>query len=84
MPADRNDDIDNALREHLAWWGLRHIESDAAYFAWQREVFTPEDLVALHQSIEAKRAATDGSSAEVAFYDLTAQARFIPALYSQR
>ncbi|HNG55412.1 MAG TPA: methyltransferase domain-containing protein [Nitrospira sp.] len=84
MPADRNDDIDNALREHLAWWGLRHIESDAAYFAWQREVFTPEDLAALHQSIEAKRAATDGASAEIAFYDLTAQSRFIPALYSQR
>lgn len=84
MPADRNDEIHNALREHLAWWGLRHIQSDAAYFAWQREVFTPEDLARLHRSIEAKRAATSGSSAEIAFYDLTAQSRFIPALYSQR
>ncbi len=84
MPGDRNDELQAALREHLAWWELRHIESDAAYFAWQREVFTPEELAALHRSIEAKRAATDGSSAEIAFYDLTAQSRFIPALYSQR
>ena len=84
MPADRNDEIHKALREHLAWWGLRHIESDAAYFAWQREVFTPEDLAALHWSIDAKRAAIGGSSADIAFYDLTAQSRFISALYSQR
>jgi SAM-dependent methyltransferase len=84
VPGDRNEEILNALREHLAWWGLRHVESDAAYFAWQREVFTPEDLATLHSSIEAKRAATAGSSAEIAFYDLTAQSRFIPALYSQR
>ncbi|MGC3975724.1 MAG: methyltransferase domain-containing protein [Nitrospira sp.] len=84
MPADRNDEIHTALRKHLAWWGLRHIESDAAYFAWQREVFTSEELAALHRSVEAKRAATGGSSAEIAFYDLTAQPRFIPALYSQR
>ncbi|ULA61596.1 MAG: Methyltranferdom domain-containing protein [Nitrospira sp.] len=84
MPADRNDEIHKSLREHLAWWGLRHIESDAAYFSWQREVFTAEDLAALHRSIEAKRAATGGSSADIAFYDLTAQSRFIPALYSQR
>ena len=47
-------------------------------------MFTPEDLAALHRSIEAKRTATGGSSAEIAFYDLTAQSRFIPALYSQR
>lgn len=84
MPDDRNAEIRHALREHLAWWGLRHIESDAAYFAWQREVFTPEDLTALHRSVEAKRAETGDPSAEIAFYDLTAQSRFIPALYSQR
>ncbi len=84
MPGDRNEEMLKALREHLAWWGLRHIESDAAYFAWQREVFSAEDLAVLHRSIEAKRAATSGSSAEIAFYDVTAQPRFIPALYSQR
>ncbi len=84
MPGDRNEEILKNLREHLARWGLRHIESDAAYFAWQREVFTPQELATLHRHIEAKRLATDGPSAEIAFYDLTAQSRFIPALYSQR
>lgn len=78
------DSVQRALRDHLASWGLRHIESDAAYFAWQREVFTPQELAALHSHIEAKRLATDGPSAEIAFYDLTAQPRAVPALYSQR
>jgi len=73
-----------ALSAHLAWWGLRHVESDAAYFAWQREVFTAQELTTLHRHIEAKRLATGGPSAEIAFYDLTAQPRSVPALYSQR
>ena len=73
-----------ALHDHLAWWGLRHVESDAAYFAWQREVFSLQELATLHQHIEAKRQATEGSAAEIAFYDLTAQPRSVPALYSQR
>ena len=84
MPCDTNDEIRATLHDHLTWWGLRHIESDAAYFAWQRDVFTPQELATLHQHIEAKRLATDGPSAEIAFYDLTAQPRSVPALYSQR
>lgn len=73
-----------ALSAHLAWWGLRHVESDAAYFAWQREIFTAQELTTLHRHIEAKRLATDGPFAEIAFYDLTAQPRSVPVLYSQR
>lgn len=84
MLGETNDELQAALREHLAWWGLRHIDSDAAYFAWQRDVFTLQELATLHRHIEAKRLATDGSSAEIAFYDLTAQPRSVPALYSQR
>lgn len=84
LPGDTNDEIRASLREHLAWWGLRHVESDAAYFAWQREVFSPQDLTTLHRHIEAKRQATDGPAAEIAFYDLTAHPRSVPALYSQR
>lgn len=84
MPCDTNDEIRASLHDHLAWWGLRHLESDAAYFAWQKEVFSPEELAALHQHLEAKRLATDGPTAEIAFYDLTAQPRSVPALYSQR
>lgn len=84
MPADGNDEIRTRLQRHLAWWGLRHIESDAAYFAWQRDVFTPQELDALHRSIDAKRQAANGSAADIAFYDLTARSRSVPALYSQR
>ena len=84
MPCDTNDEIRASLHDHLAWWGLRHWESDASYFAWQKEVFTPQELAALHQHIEAKRTATGGPSAEIAFYDLTANPRSVPALYSQR
>jgi SAM-dependent methyltransferase len=84
VPCDTNDEIRASLHDHLAWWGLRHLESDAAYFAWQKEVFTPQELAALHQHIEAKRTATDGRAAEIAFYDLTANPRSVPALYSQR
>ena len=73
-----------SLRDHLNWWGLRHLESDAAYFAWQKEVFTPQELATLHQHIEAKRASNDGPFAEIAFYDLTAHPRSVPVLYSQR
>jgi hypothetical protein len=84
VPCNTNDAIRAALHDHLAWWGLRHLETDADYFAWQRDVFTPQELATLHQHIEAKRMAADGPSAEIAFYDLTAQPRSVPALYSQR
>lgn len=84
MPGDTNDAVRASLHEHMAWWGLRHIESDAAYFAWQREVFTPQELDTLHRSIAAKRAAPHGSAADIAFYDLTARPQSVPALYSQR
>lgn len=84
MPGDQNDEVRATLRDHLAWWGLRHVESDSAYFAWQREVFTLQELATFHQRIEAKRLATNGPAAEIAFYDLTAQPRSVPAVYSQR
>lgn len=84
MPCDTNDELQASLHDHLAWWGLRHVESDAAYFSWQREVLTPQEVATLHQHIEAKRLPTAGPSAEIAFYDLTAQPRSVPALYSQR
>ncbi len=73
-----------ALHAHLASWGLRHLTSDVAYFAWQKEVFTSQELATLHQHVEAKRAAIEEPSAEIAFYDLTAAPRAVPVLYSQR
>ena len=77
-----NDSRLPSLHSHLAWWGLRQFTSDAAYFQWQRETLTSEDLTTLHRQVEQKR---HGSSAdEVAFYDATAHPNILAVLYSQR
>lgn len=73
-----------SLKTHLSVWGLRRFDSDAEYFQWQREALTPADLTRLHQAVQDKQAAPGGAHAEIAFYDLTATAKFVPPLYSQR
>lgn len=77
-----SDEIRTALREYLAWWGLRHFSSDREYFAWQRQQFSSEDLQQLALHVERKR--TGDRRDEIAFYDLAAQPRLYPVLYSQR
>lgn len=70
------------LHEHLAWWGLKKFTSDADYFAWQRQQLSSTDLHQLNAHIERKRAGDPRD--EVAFYDHTAQAHLLAALYSER
>ncbi|MGQ0810342.1 MAG: class I SAM-dependent methyltransferase [Nitrospiraceae bacterium] len=72
------------MQTHLARWGLRQFKSDDAYFRWQRETLSPADLAALNRRIEAKRAPGAALQEDIAFYDLTAQSRMVPVLYSQR
>jgi SAM-dependent methyltransferase len=72
----------NALAAHLARWGLCRFTSDADYFAWQRTRLSSAELNQLHAHVERKRGG-DGRD-EVAFYDLTADSRLLPVLYSQR
>lgn len=75
-------DTTHALEAHLAGWGLRFFTSDDAYFQWQREALSPDEIATLHRQAEQKRR---GSSAdEVAFYDATAHPNILPVLYSQR
>ena len=77
-----NDSRLPSLHSHLAWWGLRQFTSDEAYFQWQREALSSEDLTTLHRQVEQKRR---GSAAdEIAFYDATAHPNILPVLYSQR
>lgn len=77
-----NDSRLPSLHSHLAWWGLRPFTSDEAYFQWQREALSPDEIATLHRQVEQKRR---GSSAdEVAFYDATAHPNILPVLYSQR
>ncbi|MGH7233628.1 MAG: class I SAM-dependent methyltransferase [Nitrospiraceae bacterium] len=73
-----------SLIEHLAWWGLRRFESDAAYFHWQRQVLSATDLTDLNLLVEQKRTPGPGAAPEVAFYDFTAAPQILPVLYSQR
>ena len=74
--------LEDALKAHLAWWGLKHFTSDTEYFAWQRETLSSTDLNYLNRQIERKRAGDRRD--EIAFYDLTAQPHILPVLYSQR
>ncbi|HEY6084390.1 MAG TPA: methyltransferase domain-containing protein, partial [Nitrospira sp.] len=70
------------IDDHLREWALRRFESDEAYFQWQRESLSSEELKSLHKRVEIRR---NGSQAEdVAFYDATADPRILPVLYSQR
>ena len=74
--------LEDALKAHLAWWGLKHFTSDTEYFAWQRERLSSADLNHLNRQIERKRRGDRRD--EIAFYDLTAQPHILPVLYSQR
>ncbi|MGH7207932.1 MAG: class I SAM-dependent methyltransferase [Nitrospiraceae bacterium] len=76
--------LQNALAEHLAWWGLRRFESDDAYFQWQRKALSPQNLATLNRLLEEKRAARAGIAAEVAFYNYAARPDILPVLYSQQ
>ncbi|HXX73926.1 MAG TPA: class I SAM-dependent methyltransferase [Nitrospiraceae bacterium] len=82
MPRESNDGIRRTLHDHLSWWGLKHFTSDAEYFGWQRENLSSADLNRLNQQVERKRAGD--CQDEIAFYDLTADPRILPVLYSQR
>ncbi|WP_447972536.1 class I SAM-dependent methyltransferase [Nitrospira sp. Kam-Ns4a] len=72
------------LDEHLAWWGLRHVESDEAYFRWQQEMIPAQDLAELNRLAEAKRAPGADPALDVAFYDYAARPTILPVLQSQR
>jgi SAM-dependent methyltransferase len=76
------ESLQHSLQEHLAQWGLRRFTNDEAYFQWQQEALSHEELTNLHAHAEKKRQglAVD----EMAFYDLTARPHILPILYSQR
>jgi len=76
------DSLQEVLRNHLAWWGLKHFTLDQDYFAWQRQQLSADDLAQLARLAERKRAGDPCD--EVAFYDCTVSSTIFPALYSQR
>ena len=76
--------LQTRLAAHLDWWGLRHCESDRAYFEWQQKALSPDQLASLHRTVEAKQAQPQRADLETLFYDLTAHPSILPVLYSQR
>ena len=82
MVSRANDELRTALETHLARWGLKRFTADAAYFAWQRETLSVDDLHRLRTHVERKRSGDRGG--DLAFYDLTAQPQILPVLYSQQ
>ncbi len=77
-----DESLQQAIRDHLAWWGLRHFTSDREYFLWQRLCLSADELNQLHAHVERKRGGDRCD--EVAFYDLAARREILPVLYSQR
>ncbi len=77
-------DIKTAIAAHLAEWGLRRFETDAAYDQWQRATLTPDELTTLLRLSEQRRAPGAGAADETAFYEYAATRRILPVLYSQR
>lgn len=76
-------DLTAAITDHLAHWGLRRFDSDAAYDQWQRTALTPDDLAILLRLSEQRGGGAD-AAAEIAFYDQAARPHVLPVLYSQR
>lgn len=75
-------ELQEDLEAHLHAWGLRRFTSDEAYFQWQRQGLSTDEIAALHTHVEKKRQGTVED--EVAFYDLSVTPRILPVLYSQR
>ncbi len=76
------DFLRQSLQNHLTQWGLRRFTSDDAYFQWQRQALSAQELSDLRRLVEEKRRGAPAD--EIAFYDLTANPRILPVLYSQR
>ena len=74
--------LSDHLEAHLRDWGIQRFTTDDAYFQWQRQMLSGDDIAKLHAHVERKRQGT--SMEEMAFYDLSADPRILPVLYSQR
>jgi SAM-dependent methyltransferase len=77
-------DLQKAVADHLASWGLRRFDSGSAYDQWQRTSLKPDELATLLRLSEQRRAPGAGAADETAFYDYAATAQVLPVLYSQR
>ncbi len=77
-------DLQKAIADHLARWGLRRFDTGAAYDQWQRTTLKPDELTTLLRLSDQRRLPGAGAADEIAFYEYAATRRILPALYSQR
>ena len=77
------ESVVNELHGHLQSWGLRRFAEEAAYYQWQQDSLTHEQISKLNQ-FEQERRSSDDAIADIRFYDLAADPRILPVLYTQR
>jgi SAM-dependent methyltransferase len=77
-------DLQKAIADHLARWGLRRFDTGAAYDQWQRTTLKPDELATLLRLSDQRRLPGAGAADEIAFYEYAATRRILPVLYSQR
>jgi len=71
------------LREHLKSWWLRRFSDETSYYQWQKEVLAEEEIAELNR-LGLTRSAGEHGEADMGFFDLAAQEKILPVLYSQR
>jgi len=79
----KSDSLAKELAEHLKSWGLRRFSDETSYYQWQEDVLTEHELAELNR-LGLARSGGDHSDADMSFYDLAAQPKNLPILYSQR
>ena len=77
------ESVIHELHVHLQSWGLRQFADESAYYQWQKDSLTPEQISKLNQ-FERDRRSSDDPTADIRFYDLAADPRILPVLYTQR
>ena len=77
------ESVNHDLHVHLQSWGLQQFVDEAAYYQWQKDSLTSEQISNLNQ-FERDRRSSHDPTADIRFYDLAADPRILPVLYSQR
>ncbi|UCE63215.1 MAG: methyltransferase domain-containing protein, partial [Nitrospirota bacterium] len=79
----KSDSLAKELTKHLESWGLRRFVDETSYYQWQKNVLAEQEIAELNR-LGAARSGGEHPEADISFYDLAAQDRILPVLYSQR
>ena len=79
----KSDSLAKELTKYLQSWGLRHFVDETSFYQWQKEKLAEREIAELNRLGVARRGG-EHPEADISFYDLAAQDRILPVLYSQR